>query len=229
MKNTLKEKAIILRKKGLSYNEILHDIPVAKSTLSLWLRSVGIAKKQKQRLTDKRLAAIRRGRETWKKQRIQKTLAIKLRASREITKIDVKNLWLMGIMLYWAEGAKQKEYDPSQGVLFSNSDPFMIKIFLIWLKTCLKISDKNITFDIYVHETRKNELKMISKYWTTITGFSEREFGRIYLKKHKLIKNRKNIGKHYYGQLRIRVKRSTDLNRKILGWIEGICQHCGVV
>lgn len=229
MKNRLKEKAIALRRKGLSYNEILHYIPVAKSTLSLWLRSVGIAKRQKQRLTDRKLAAIRRGRETWKKQRIQKTLTIKLRASLDITKIDDRDLWLMGIMLYWAEGAKQKDHDPSQGVLFSNSDPFMIKIFLIWLRTCLKIPDDDIAFDIYIHETRKDELKIVSKHWAAITGFSESEFDRIYLKKHKLINNRKNTGKHYFGQLRIRVKRSTDLNRKILGWIEGICQHCGVV
>lgn len=229
MKNSLKGKAIELRGEGLSYNEILRQVPVAKSTLSLWLRSIGIAKRQKQKLTERRLAAIRRGRETWKNQRIKKTKAIKLQASLDITEIDGRDLWLMGIMLYWAEGAKQKDHDPSQGVLFSNSDPFMIKIFLIWLKTCLKISNNDIAFDICVHETHKDKLKTVSKYWATITGFSEREFGRIYLKKHKLINNRKNIGKNYYGQLRIRVKKSTDLNRKILGWIEGICQHCGVV
>jgi len=42
-----KEKAIKLRKRGFSYSEILREIPVAKSTLSLWLRSVGLAKKQR--------------------------------------------------------------------------------------------------------------------------------------------------------------------------------------
>jgi len=47
------KKAIELRKKGLSYSEILKCVPVAKSTLSLWLRSVGLSKKQRQRLTDK--------------------------------------------------------------------------------------------------------------------------------------------------------------------------------
>lgn len=48
-----KKKAIELRKQGLSYREILEQIPVAKSSLSLWLRSVGLSKKQKQRLTEK--------------------------------------------------------------------------------------------------------------------------------------------------------------------------------
>ena len=45
-----KQKAIALRKRGYSYSEILAEVPVAKSTLSLWLRSVGLAKKQKQLL-----------------------------------------------------------------------------------------------------------------------------------------------------------------------------------
>jgi hypothetical protein len=34
---------------------------------------------------------------------------------------------------------------------------------------------------------------------------------------------------NYYGQLRIVVKKSTDLNRKVAGWIEGICVKSGVV
>ena len=87
-----KIEAIRLRKKGLSLREIIQRVPVAKSTLSLWLRSVGLSKKQKQRLTEKRLAAIRRGRETWKMQRIQKILEIKLQAKSDITKIDVRDL-----------------------------------------------------------------------------------------------------------------------------------------
>ena len=34
---------------------------------------------------------------------------------------------------------------------------------------------------------------------------------------------------HYFGLLRIRVRKSTDLNRKISGWIEEICRKWGVV
>ncbi len=37
-----KEKAIALRKQGKTYSEILAKIPVAKSTLSLWLHDVGL-------------------------------------------------------------------------------------------------------------------------------------------------------------------------------------------
>jgi hypothetical protein len=57
-----KEKAIDLRKKGLSYNEILKKVPVAKSTLSLWFRDIGLAVRQRQRLTAKKSCAKKSGR-----------------------------------------------------------------------------------------------------------------------------------------------------------------------
>ena len=53
--------ALNLRKQGFSYSEILERIPVAKSTLSLWLREVGLSKRQKQHLTQKKLDAAWRG------------------------------------------------------------------------------------------------------------------------------------------------------------------------
>jgi transposase len=64
-----KEIAIELRRQGYSYSEILKRVPVAKSTLSLWLRSLGLAKQQKQRLTEKRLAALKRGWEACSKEK----------------------------------------------------------------------------------------------------------------------------------------------------------------
>ena len=48
-----KEKAIKLRKQGKTYSEILSVVPVAKSTLAIWLQSVSLGKKQKQRITKK--------------------------------------------------------------------------------------------------------------------------------------------------------------------------------
>jgi transposase len=62
-----KETAIELRKQGYSYSEILKKVPVAKSTLSLWLRSVGLAERQKQRLTEKKRKGQLKGAQTKKR------------------------------------------------------------------------------------------------------------------------------------------------------------------
>ena len=49
-----KSQAIAYRKQGFSYSEILSKVPVAKSTLSEWLKSVGLSKAQKHKLTEKK-------------------------------------------------------------------------------------------------------------------------------------------------------------------------------
>lgn len=231
MKTLLKDKAILLRKKGRSYNEILEKIDVSKSTLSLWLRSVGLSKKQKQRLTQKKLESIRRGWEACRQKRIKKTNRIMQNARLEIDNIDLNksNLWLMGIMLYWAEGTKIKNHNISQGVVFSNQDPLMIRLFLIWLTECIKIESERIKFDIYIHKTKGGSIIKVKKYWSKVTGFSITRFDKIYFKKNKINTLRRNITRSYNGLLRVQVKKSTDLNRKIKGWIEGICQKWGIV
>ncbi len=218
-----------MRKNGFSYSEILKEIPVAKSTLSLWLRSVQLAKIQKQRLTKKKLAAMQRGWETRRQQRIDSTFLIKQNAYQEITAISQHELFLMGVMLYWAEGSKSKQHNISQGIIFSNSDAYMNKIFLLWLKKCIKITIERITFDIYIHESSHDRLSKVKKYWASKTGFPLSNFDKIYLKKDKTNTKRKNVGNEYYGLLRIKVKKSTNLNRRISAWIEAIIDKCGVV
>ena len=231
MKNILKKKAIQLRKQGYSYSEILKHVDVARSTLSLWLRSVGLSLRQKQRLTEKKLASIKRGWEKWRITRLDITKDIINKAQKDTKKIKIttEKLWLMGTMLYWAEGAKSKVYRPSQAVSFSNSDPYMIKIFLLWLKKVLLISDHNIKFEIYIHETHKHKTDEAKKYWSIITGYSKAKFDKIYFKKNKINSKRKNVGETYHGLLRIHVRKSTNLNRKITGWIEGVCNKWGIV
>lgn len=222
-----KEKAMRLRKKGFSYNEILKEIPVAKSTLSLWLRNVGLSKRQRQRLTQKRLAAILKGGQAKRNYRLAITKEIKDKARKEIGKLSKRELWLIGTALYWAEG--HKERNKSSLVRLGNSDPEMIRIFLEWLYKICKIKKEDLIFRIYLHETSKTRLKGVKKYWSRITKFPEEYFQKITWKKNKINTNRKNTGKDYYGLLDIGVRRSINLNREIQGWIEGINKHCGVV
>jgi hypothetical protein len=216
-----KEKAINLRKQGYSYSEILKEIPVAKSTLSLWLRSVGLAKKQKQKITEKRIAGALKGAETRKNQKIITTKEIKDKAKKEIKNINKRDLWLIGIALHWAEGAKEKDYQAGIGISFNNSDEKMILLFLKWLKTTFIINDSNLTFELYIHETAN--IKNAKMHWSNVLSVSIDKI-RVYLKKNKIKTIRKNTGSNYYGLVRIKVKKSSSLNRKIAGWIEGICE-----
>jgi hypothetical protein len=221
MKEHLKNKAIQLRREGLTYSEILKEIKVAKSTLSLWLRSVKLAKKQAQKLTDKKRLSALRGSTERKKQRIESENIIVNDASKEIGNISDREKWLCGIMLYWAEGSKQKETNVSVGVKFSNSDPKMLVFFVSWLKNYFNVFDDDIVIELYLHENFKEKKDVYINYWSNILNYPINKFNKVYFKKNKIITLRKNINKNYHGQLNIRVKRSTNLNRKITGWIEG--------
>lgn len=79
---------------------------------------------------------------------------------------------LLGSMLYWAEGSKEKEYFPGTGVVFGNSDVNMIKIYLKWLTECLLVTEDEIVFGIYVHESYKNRIKDLCRFWSEVIGFS---------------------------------------------------------
>jgi hypothetical protein len=225
----LKGKALSLRRTGLSYSEIRSRVAVSKSTLSLWLHGIELAKEHRERLKNKIGISQPLAAKAHRDERIRRTKEIVERAKSEIGEISRKDLFYFGNALYWAEGSKQKEHNRGQRVTFNNSDPMMIKIYLRWLFECLDIKKAQIDFEIYSHENIREKEKGVVKYWSETTGFPELSFRKIYYKSDKKKKYRKNQGESYYGLLRVVVLKSTDLNRKIAGWIEGICFQCGVV
>lgn len=221
-----REKAIKLRRRGLSYSEILKIVPVAKSTLSLWLRSVGLSKRQKQRLTNKKLAAMQRGWEKVRQSRMDRVREIKSLAEKEIGHINKRELWLLGIALYWAEGSKERERSIGQRIAFNNSDPLMIRLFVKWLKECCFIKNEDIKYELYIHENSFNKLETVKMYWAKVLG---NPIDVVYFKKNKQSVYRRNTGEDYYGLVRVTVKKSSYLNRKISGWVNGVCKNCRVV
>jgi DNA-binding Lrp family transcriptional regulator len=215
--------AVILRKEGFSYNEILERVNVSKSTLSLWLRSIGVAKEHKQRFTEKRRLAQLKAQAACRNARIIRENRTIAAAKKEISRISNNEFFLIGIALYWAEGGKQKTHNVSQRVCFSNSDPQMVLLFNRWLKKiCLK-KDEELIYSIYIHQTADKE--KARRFWEKLLGT---KIEKMYFKSHNPKTNRKNIDKDYNGLVRIDVRKSTDLNRKIKGWIEGINKNLNI-
>ena len=226
-KDTQKKEVIALRRSGLSYSEILKQVPVAKSTVSLWLRDVGLSKQQHQRLTEKKIAAIIRGGQAKKEQRLQRTKDIYEAAEREVGHISKEQFWILGVGLYWAEGSKEKEHHPGTNLTFNNSDPTMIRVFLKWLFEVCKASPVNITLEIYIHKNSINKTPAVQEHWSKVTGFPVASLQRVYYKQNKILTNRKNIGDLYYGTLRVKVNASSALLRRVTGWTRGIVRELG--
>lgn len=228
-KDILKQKAIQLRRQGLTYSEIQKNISVAKSTISLWLREVGLSVPQKQRITEKRRLGQKRGAEAQRNKRIQRQSDLIRNAQNEIGSLTKRELWLIGIALYWAEGGKEKESRPGCQTSFSNSDPQMIALFIKWLKECAQVKDEDIHADLYIHESHRNNVEEVIKAWGKILNKPRSFFRAVYFKRNKIRTKRKNVGILYIGLIRVTIRASSDLNRKITGWIKGITAHWGIV
>ena len=105
----------------------------------------------------------------------------------------------------------------------------MILLFLKWLKECIKISDEDILVSLYIHESHKNRITDVIRRLADILEKPLSFFKYVYYKKNKINTKRTNIGDLYIGLLRVNIKSSSDLLRKIAGWTKGIIDNCGIV
>ncbi len=99
----------------------------------------------------------------------------------------------------------------------------MILFFDKWLKKICGKKQDGIIYSLYIHETGK--LERAKKFWGDLLDTT---IERVYFKKHIPKTKRKNIQDAYFGLLRIEVRKSTDLNRKIKGWNLGISKGLGM-
>jgi len=208
----LKNNALALRKRGLSYNEIRREVKVSKSTLSQWLRSVRLKPEHKARLYTKQISILSKGSKSIKERRAKVVDLIIEKARAEIKQpISLEILRLMGACLYWAEGSKKKMCE------FTNSDPFLILFFTNWLKEIFEIQPDALKARLNIYP-QQNEAKII-RFWSDLTGIPKERFGKTFVKPISKNYKKNNL---YYGTMRIEVPKSTDINYKIFGWIKAI-------
>ena len=216
---------IRLRQEGVTYDAILARFGIAKSTLWRWLKAAGMVDGQSQQYTERRLLAQRKAAAVVKRARIERTQAIVEQASQEIGELLRRDLWLLGLALYWGEGAKQKPGNVSARVAFSNSDPLAVRVFLRWIKEICGVPDDQLSFDIYLHETADGD--RARAYWAQQIKVPIQQCSRIRWKRHRPMTRRTNTGDSYHGLMRVVVARSCNLNRRITGWILGIGNSLG--
>lgn len=217
----LKNTAIALRQQGLSFSEIKDKVPVSKATLSKWLAEIKLSPVQRSRLKQKRTEAAKRGAEKKVAQTLVQIEEIQKSSKREIGKVSKRELWLMGLVLYWKNRNKS---DLKKGVQFTSGDSDQIKFFLRWLEEAGGLKKEEIDFDLFVAgKKEEGDPKEAKKYWVEITGFSEENLDHVYWLKKRLKRSKKKVlTTSPLGLLRIRVKASSMLARQISGWIQGL-------
>lgn len=214
MKEVDQREAIRLRELGYSINLISERLNVSKSSVSVWVRNVDVPEDKLARLkrnSNSRQTVEKRRTTRLKNEKIKRDLVIE-DAKQSIPRIDNLNLWLIGVMLYWAEGGKTQRL-----VRFSNGDPEMIKIMMEFFRKICSVPESK--FRGYIHIHPHLDYKVAEKYWSGVTDIPLKQFFKTYRIQNKSSQNKKDTLP--YGVLDIYVM-DTKLFYKITGWAKGI-------
>lgn len=220
-KDDFREKAVAMRLEGRSYREIREVVGVSKSTLSMWLRDVPLTEEHRLALEQRGLDAVQKRADTRKALRVATQRRIKGQAQSQVQALAESELFVAGLVAYWAEGAKDKPWNRREQVAFMNSDPALILIFLRWLEL-LGVRRERLRFRLSIHESA--DVEGATRFWSRVVGVREDAFHRATLKRHNPKTVRKNTGDGYRGCLVVSVRRSTNLYRQIEGWFNGLAQ-----
>ena len=218
-KDDLREIAVAMRAEGRSYREIREVVGVSKSSLSLWLRDVPLTEEQKLALAQRGPAATTERFETNRALATCRRERIRTEAHNQITEVSQSELFVAGVVAYWAEGTKNKPWRHGSAVKFINSDPNLIRLFLAWLQLISVPADRLI-FRLHIHESA--DASGALAFWSDVVGAPPSQFGRVTMKSNKPKTNRKNVGDDYHGCLLIYVRDSATLNLQIEGWCQGL-------
>ena len=172
----LKQKALEMRAKQMSYSQIKEKLGVSKSTLSGWLKDLPLSKERILELGANSEIRVEKFRNTMlAKQQLKKDIAYKL-VSKNIGKISDREMFIAGLFLYWAEGGKTRK----ASVVLTNTNPIMLKFYLKWLKL-LKVPKDKLKIKLHLYSDMNINEKI--KFWSDMLGVPEKQFWNPYVKK----------------------------------------------
>lgn len=215
-KDDLHAQARKLREQGLAYHQIAADLGVSKSTVSLWVRDLPRPPGLSYEECRKRNAeGVRRYWAAEHPRREAKRQAVADAAAASVGPLNEREIVIAGAIAYWCEGSKNKPDRRSDRVIFTNSDPALIRLFLRFLEVA-GVESETLTYRVQIHENA--DVAAAQRFWIDVTRAPRDQFRRPSLKRHNPRTVRKNTGDGYHGCLRIDVRRSTRLYRQIEGW-----------
>jgi hypothetical protein len=210
-----KEIGQTLRRMGLTYREIAAVIPVCKATLSVWCRELEVP----QTFSERRDGLATAGRSLKKRRHVawDRATVIRGEARQEVASLVGRSSWVAGAVAYWAEGTKR-----GNELAMSNSDPAMLRLFIGWCEIHLDVSRDRFTVRLHIHSGQDE--REIAAYWSEQLGLPPDQFRKSYIKPEGTGHRKNNL---YMGTAQVRVRRSTALRHKVLGWIDGLSDAYG--
>lgn len=201
-----REKALVLRKQGMSYNQIKKILKVSKSTLSLWLRDYPLSKQRVRELRDWNEQRIEKFRETMRQKREKRLKEVYEVQKKFLLPLKNHELFMFGLGLYWGKGVKKMTE-----LSISNSDPSIIKFFIYWLTTPLRVPKEKLKVQLHLYKDM--DIKKEIQFWSETLNIPSSQFYNPYIKESssKRINHKGGFG---HGTCNVRIG-GTQLAEKI--------------
>ena len=204
MKTQERELARYLRREeGAAINEIARRVGASKSSVSLWVRDIELSEEQRQALLE-RNPAYNRQHSGWTK------LAERRRAERIAYQEDGRRRarrrdpgFVAGCMLYWAEGAKERNQ-----LQFSNADAAMARFFVDFLRRHFGLRDDEIRITCYLYADHLEKQAEIEQHWLDALELPRESLRKSVVNVYSKYSKRKRVGNLPFGTCRVVVCRT---------------------
>ncbi|MEK9171958.1 MAG: hypothetical protein AAB782_01845 [Patescibacteria group bacterium] len=217
MKVKERERARALRKEGKSMNQIIEETGYSKASVSFWTRDILLTKAQRSKISQRgrSMESVERRRTSRLFNISKKRQTIIDLAKDDFSDLTVREIKLIGAMLYWGEGRKVGNWSVS----VANSDPLIIKVMMRFFREVCNVPEGK--FRAHIHTFEGVPVRKVEKYWSQISGIPTDQFYKTYTKPSKAsLQKRQTLP---YGTLDVYVH-DTKLFLTIKGWIEKIAE-----
>ena len=132
-------------------------------------------------------------------------------AAALIGALSERELLVAGTALYAGEGGKG-----DHSVTFSNSDPRMVALFMLWFRQFFDIDESRLRVPLYLHEGL--DLDLATTMWSQVTGIPVEQFTQPY---RAVADPSIRKAKHVHGCATV-VYNSTIVHRLVMGMVDAV-------
>lgn len=196
--NKLKNRALHMRSRGSSFEEILNEVPVSKSTLGRWLRGMLLTTDQYVRIgghKDRRGLSRSKAADTLRLGRVTRETKYIKEADELFEKFEKDPLFLMGLVLYWNQGSKS-----GLSFQFTTSDDQLLFFMTKWVSWYLGYPATRHGYRLYTYSHQKDMHH--ERIWAGRLGVPVEAIRVTYLVRKK---TPKQIKDGYKGSVRIEI------------------------
>lgn len=202
----------------MAMKRIAKELNVSPSSVHLWTRDIELTAEQRRQiyygadgpLNPGRIAARNRAWSEWNRDRRR---GYQQEGRRRVMAGDP--LHIAGCMLYWAEGAKDRNT-----MTLANSDVELMKLFVRFLREVMTISDDRIALRLNFYSSNGLTIDEVERFWLEALALP-----RSALQKHTIdhlptSSSGRRGNKLPFGVATVRVKASTHLVQHIYGALQ---------